>query len=163
MSSIPSPAERVLSREDFLARFGRPRDYRLVFTNGCLDIIHGGHVEYLHLARGFGDKLVVAVNTDSSVEALKGPGRPVVPQDDRALIIAGLESVDAVVLFSEATPKALIADLLPDVLVKGGDYSMDEMIGREEVQAVGGEVKVIPFIHGKSTTSLIQKIQDKPK
>ena len=137
-----------------------------VVLNGCFDCLHAGHKHMINFAirlAGIHGGVIFLINSDFSARELKGPGRPVVPQDDRALIIAGLESVDAVVLFSEATPKALIADLLPDVLVKGGDYSMDEMIGREEVQAVGGEVKVIPFIHGKSTTSLIQKIQDKPK
>lgn len=159
MSSIPSPAEKILSREDLLARFGRPRDYRLVFTNGCFDILHRGHVEYLHQARALGDVLVVAVNTDASVETLKGPGRPVIPEGDRAMILAALESVGAVTLFQEDTPRALIADLLPDVLVKGGDYSPDQIVGREEVQAVGGEVKVLPFIRGRSTTDLLQAIR----
>jgi len=119
-------------------------------------------VEYLHQARALGDALIVAVNTDASVEGLKGPGRPVVPQDDRALVLAGLESVDAVTLFHEDTPQALIQSLLPDVLVKGGDYSLDQMIGREAVEAVGGEVKVIPFIQGRSTTDLLQRIQEDP-
>jgi rfaE bifunctional protein nucleotidyltransferase chain/domain len=159
MSSIPSPAEKILSREDLLARFGRPRDYRLVFTNGCFDILHRGHVEYLHSARALGDVLIVAVNTDASVEALKGPGRPVVPEGDRAMILAALESVDAVTLFGEATPQELIGALLPDVLVKGGDYSPGQIVGRDEVQAAGGEVKVIPFIQGRSTTELLQNIR----
>lgn len=159
MRSIPSPAEKILSREDLLARFGRPRDYRLVFTNGCFDILHRGHVEYLYQARSLGDVLVVAMNTDASVEALKGPGRPVVPEDDRAMVLAALESVDAVTLFGESTPRVLIAALLPDVLVKGGDYSPDQIVGREEVRAVGGEVTVLPFIQGRSTTHLLQTIR----
>lgn len=159
MSSISSPAEKILSREDLLARFGRPRDSRLVFTNGCFDILHRGHVEYLHQARALGDALVVAVNTDASVEGLKGPGRPVVPEHDRAMILAALEAVDAVTLFDEATPQILIGALLPDVLVKGGDYSPDQIVGREEVQAAGGIVEVIPFIQGRSTTDLLQTIR----
>lgn len=162
MKAILSPAEKVLSRADFLARFGRPRDYRLVFTNGCFDILHRGHVEYLHHARAMGDALVVAVNTDASVEGLKGPGRPVVPQDDRALVLAALESVDAVTLFHEETPQALISALLPDVLVKGGDYAMDQIVGKEAVEGAGGEVRVIPFIQGRSTTDLLRQIQRKP-
>lgn len=159
MSSNPSPAEKILPREDLLARFGRPRDFRLVFTNGCFDILHRGHVEYLHQARSLGDALVVAVNTDASVEALKGPGRPVVPEGDRAMILAALASVDAVTLFDESTPQLLIGALLPDVLVKGGDYSPDQIVGLEEVQAAGGEVRILPFIPGRSTTELIQSIK----
>ena len=159
MSSIPSPAEKIFSREDLLARFGRPRDHRLVFTNGCFDILHRGHVEYLHQARAMGDVLVVAVNTDASVRALKGPGRPVVSEGDRAAVIAALESVDAVTLFAESTPQALLEVLLPDVLVKGGDYSLEQIVGRDEVEAAGGEVLVLPFVPGHSTTDLFQTIR----
>lgn len=161
MKTTRWPGEKILSREALLERFGRPRKGLLVFTNGCFDILHRGHVEYLYQARALGDVMVVGVNTDASVEGLKGPGRPVVPQDDRALVLAGLESVDAVVLFHEDTPEALIASLLPDVLVKGGDYAMDQMIGREAVERAGGEVRVIPFVKGRSTTDLIQQIQGK--
>ncbi len=159
MNAVPSPATKVLSREELLARFGRPRDHRLVFTNGCFDILHRGHVEYLHQARALGDALVVGVNTDASVERLKGPGRPVVPQNDRALILAALESVDAVTLFHEDTPQALIAALLPDVLAKGGDYSIEGVVGRAEVEEAGGEVKLIPYIEGRSTTDLLHSIR----
>ena len=148
-----------MTREAFLERFSRPRDQRLVFTNGCFDILHRGHVEYLHAARSMGDALVVGVNTDTSVERLKGPGRPVVPQGDRALVLAALESVDAVTLFHEDTPRELLAALLPDVLVKGGDYSPEEIVGRAEVEDAGGRVEVIPFIQGRSTTELISRIQ----
>ena len=162
MSELQSPSEKVLAREAFLHRFRRPREYRLVFTNGCFDILHRGHVEYLHLARTMGDALVVAVNTDASVERLKGPGRPVVPQGDRALVLAALESVDAVTLFHEDTPRDLLAELLPDVLVKGGDYLPHQIVGRNEVEGAGGEVRVIPFIQGRSTTDLIQRIQEHP-
>ncbi len=162
MSPLFPPHEKVLPREDFLARFGRPRDHRLVFTNGCFDILHRGHVEYLYQARALGDALVVAVNTDASVERLKGPGRPVVPQGDRALVLAALESVTAVTVFHEDTPRELLAALLPDVLVKGGDYDPGEIVGREEVEAAGGRVEVIPYIEGRSTTELIHRIQDKP-
>jgi D-beta-D-heptose 7-phosphate kinase/D-beta-D-heptose 1-phosphate adenosyltransferase len=159
MSSIPSPAEKIFSREDLLARFGRPRDYRLVFTNGCFDILHRGHVEYLHQARTLGDFLVVGVNTDASVRALKGPGRPVVSEGDRAAILAALESVDAVTLFGESTPHLLLEAILPDVLVKGGDYSLEQIVGRKEVEAAGGEVLVLPFVPGRSTTDLLQTIR----
>lgn len=161
MSAARAPRDKVLSREDLLRTFGRPRDFSLVFTNGCFDLLHRGHVEYLHAARGLGDALVVAVNTDGSVERLKGPGRPVVPQGDRALVLAALESVDAVTLFHEDTPRELLADLLPDVLVKGGDYAPEEIVGKEEVEAAGGRVEVIPFIEGRSTTRLIHRLQGK--
>ena len=161
MNDLLSPSEKVLSREAFLAQFRRPRSFRLVFTNGCFDILHRGHVEYLHQARALGDILVVGVNTDSSVERLKGPGRPVVPQGDRALVVAALESVAAVTLFHEDTPKELLTSLLPDILVKGGDYLPEQIVGREEVEAAGGRVHVIPFIEGRSTTGLISRIKEK--
>lgn len=159
MTKPRAPSEKILSREELLIRLRRPREFKLIFTNGCFDILHRGHVEYLARARALGDFLVVGVNTDASVERLKGPGRPVVPQGDRALVLAGLESVDAVTLFHEDTPRALIADLLPDVLVKGGDYSPDQIVGREEVESAGGEIRVIPLIRGRSTSDLIRRIQ----
>ena len=159
MTANRRPGDKVLSREALLEIYGRPREGRLVFTNGCFDILHRGHVEYLHQARALGDILVVGVNTDASVERLKGPGRPVVPQEDRALVLAALESVDALTLFHEDTPQALIAALLPDVLVKGGDYTQDGVVGTESVLEAGGEVKLIPFIQGRSTTDLIDQIQ----
>jgi rfaE bifunctional protein nucleotidyltransferase chain/domain len=154
-----SPREKILSRSEVLSRFHRPRTFRLVFTNGCFDLLHRGHVEYLHQARSLGDALLVGVNTDASVERLKGPGRPVVPQSDRALVLAGLESVDAVTLFDDDTPLDLIRALHPDVLVKGGDYSPDGVVGREEVEGAGGEVLLIPLIQGRSTSRLISRIQ----
>jgi len=158
-----SPGEKILSRGGVLSGFGRPRAFSLVFTNGCFDLLHRGHVEYLHQARRLGDALLVGVNTDASVERLKGPGRPVVPQSDRALVLAGLESVDAVTLFDEDTPLDLIRALLPDVLVKGGDYSLDGVVGREEVERAGGTVLVIPLIQGRSSSHFISRIQgEKP-
>ncbi len=149
---------KVLSRERLLERFGRPREGRLVFTNGCFDILHRGHVEYLEAARSLGDSLVVGLNTDASVRRLKGPGRPVVAEQDRAVVLAGLASVDAVTLFHEDTPRELIAALLPDILAKGGDYAASKIVGREEVVAAGGEVVVIPFVPGYSTTDLIRRL-----
>lgn len=160
MKTVPSPVEKIFSRSELLERFGRPRNQRLIFTNGCFDILHRGHVEYLHQARSLGDALVVGLNTDASVERLKGPGRPIVRQEDRAIILAGLESVDALTLFAEDTPRELIAALLPDVIVKGGDYTPDQMVGREEVEAAGGEIHIIPFIDGRSTSGVIQQIQE---
>ncbi len=159
MTTNQWPGDKILPRKALLREFGRPRGCRLVFTNGCFDVLHRGHVEYLHRARQLGEMLVVGVNTDSSVERLKGPGRPVVPQDDRAMVLAALGSVDVVTLFHEDTPRALISDLLPDVLVKGGDYELDQVVGREEVENAGGSVTLIPFITGRSTTDLLIRIR----
>jgi rfaE bifunctional protein nucleotidyltransferase chain/domain len=151
------PGEKVLTREAVVQRFGQPRDFKLVFTNGCFDLLHRGHVEYLARARQLGDALVVGINTDASVERLKGPGRPIVPQGDRARVLAALESVDAVTLFDDDTPQSLIAALLPDVLVKGGDYEVSRIVGREVVEASGGMVVVVPLIPGHSTTELMKR------
>ncbi len=141
---------------------GRPRDHRLVFTNGCFDLMHPGHVAYLDAARRLGDRLVVGVNTDASVQRLKGPNRPLVAEGARAAVLAGLASVDAVVLFAEDTPAELIAALRPDVLVKGGDYEPAQIVGRDTVEADGGEVRVLPFLEGYSTTELVRRIRTLP-
>lgn len=155
------PETKVLTREALLERFGRPRQEVLVFTNGCFDLVHRGHVEYLAEARALGDALVVGVNTDASVRRLeKGGDRPLVPEADRARVVAALEAVDAVCLFDEDTPRALIASLLPDVLVKGGDYAPEEVVGREEVEAAGGKVVIVPLLAGHSTSHLIQRIRE---
>lgn len=159
MTPPTPPHEKILSRDQLLARFARPRAGRLVFTNGCFDLLHRGHVAYLQAARALGDFLVVGLNTDASVRRLKGSGRPVVPEQDRAYVLAALAAVDAVTLFAEDTPQQLIAALLPDVLVKGGDYEPGEIVGRREVEAVGGEVVIIPYIEGASTTQLIARIR----
>ncbi len=150
---------KVLATDELLARHGRPRDGRLVFTNGCFDIVHRGHVVYLAAARALGDLLVVGLNTDASVARLKGPHRPYVPLDDRAAVLAALSSVDVITPFASDTPRALIAALLPDVLVKGGDYALEELVGREEVEAAGGEVVVIPYLPGRSTTALVRRVR----
>lgn len=159
MRNVRHPSDKILTREQLLARYGRPRPERVVFTNGCFDLLHRGHVEYLFAARALGDCLVVGLNTDASVRSLKGPDRPIVGETDRATVIAALECVDAVTLFDEDTPRELIAALLPDVLVKGGDYTLDGIVGRAEVEAAGGEVRVLPFVQGRSTTSLIDLIR----
>ena len=150
--------EKILSRPDLLARFPAPRQYRLVFTNGCFDLLHRGHVEYLFAARALGDALVVGLNTDASVRRLKGAGRPVNREQDRAIVLAGLACIDAVSLFDEDTPRELIQALRPDVLVKGGDYRAELIVGREEVEAAGGRVLVLPFVNGQSTTDLLERI-----
>lgn len=156
------PASKILSRDELLRRHSRPRQERLVFTNGCFDLLHRGHVEYLSAARSLGDRLVVGLNSDDSVFRLKGEGRPVSGEADRAYVLAGLEAVDAVTLFDEDTPWSLISALLPDVLVKGGDYRPDQVIGRAEVEAAGGRLVIIPFVAGRSTTDLINRIRGTP-
>ena len=131
---------------------------KIVFTNGCFDILHRGHVEYLTEAKACGDKLVTALNSDSSVRGLKGDPRPIQSQEDRAVILDALESVDLVVIFDQETPEEIIKTLLPDVLVKGGDYTPDTIVGADIVTENGGEIKVIPFRSGHSTSSVIEKI-----
>jgi len=135
---------------------------RLVFTNGCFDLLHAGHVRYLSEARGLGDGLVVALNSDRSVRALKGNGRPIMNEQERAEVIAALEAVDYVIIFDEETPRELIATLLPDVLVKGGDWPLDQIIGRDEVEGVGGRVLSLPYVEGSSTTEIIDRIKSFP-
>jgi len=131
---------------------------RVVFTNGCFDLLHPGHITYLQDAQALGDCLVVGLNDDASIQRLKGASRPINPLHDRAVMLAALRSVDAVVAFSEDTPLNLITALMPDLLVKGGDYSVDTIVGAREVVATGGEVKVIPFLEGYSSTRLIHRI-----
>jgi D-glycero-beta-D-manno-heptose 1-phosphate adenylyltransferase len=131
-----------------------------VFTNGCFDLLHLGHVRYLEAARSLGDGLIVGVNTDASVARLnKGPARPLNPETDRARVLAGLACVDRVVMFGEDTPLSLITLLTPDILVKGGDYQLDEIVGREVVLARGGRVVALPFVPGYSTTGLIERLR----
>ncbi len=155
------PNPKLLAVDELLARHGRPRDVRLVFTNGCFDILHRGHVECLAAARALGDMLVVGLNTDASVARLKGAHRPYASLDDRVAVLAALASVDAVTPFDSDTPRALIAALLPDVLVKGGDYAPEEVVGRRAVRAAGGEVAVVPYLPGRSTTDLVRRIRRK--
>jgi D-beta-D-heptose 7-phosphate kinase/D-beta-D-heptose 1-phosphate adenosyltransferase len=155
--------EKIFSLEQMLAERDRLRaaGKRLVFTNGVFDLLHVGHVRYLSQARALGDALVVAINSDRSVRALKGPERPVFDQDERAEILAALRDVDYVVVFDDISPRAVIKRLLPDVLVKGGDYQLDEIHGREEVEAAGGKVISLPFVDGASTTSVLEKMKRK--
>ena len=134
---------------------------RIVFTNGCFDIIHAGHVKYLSEARLFGDILIVGLNSDSSVCRLKGSGRPVNPQEDRAAVLDALSAVDYVVIFEEDTPLELIKSVKPDILVKGGDYTIDTIVGADFVTKNGGKVEVIPLLEGRSTTSTIEKLINK--
>ena len=154
-------AGKIFTRPELVERYGRPRSQRVVFTNGCFDLLHPGHVQYLALARSLGDALVVGVNTDASVRRLeKAVDRPLVGQDARALVLAALEAVDAVCLFDEDTPAELIGALVPDVLVKGGDYRLDQVVGRDTVEQAGGRVALIPFVEGYSTTALVNRIRE---
>lgn len=150
-------SSKIIPRGELLRRYGRPRTERLVFTNGCFDVLHRGHVEYLAHARALGDRLVVGLNDDASVRLLKGPSRPVNGEADRAVVLAALECVDGVTIFSEATPYDLIAALLPDVLVKGGDYTRETIVGADLVERAGGRVVVVPLVPGLSTTNILQR------
>ena len=152
---------KILSRTELISERARLRaaGKRLVFTNGVFDLLHVGHVRYLAQARALGDALVVAINSDRTVRELKGDGRPIIDENERAEILASLRQVTYVVLFDDVSPRDLIAALLPDVLVKGGDYGIDEIHGREEVEAAGGKVVSLPFIEGASTSAIIQKMK----
>ena len=152
----------VLTLEEAILRFGREKRNRrrVVFTNGCFDLLHPGHIRSLELARELGDALVVGLNSDASVLQLKGEGRPVLPERERAEILSAFECVDAVVIFDDLTPREVIAGLLPDVLVKGGDWPGHRIVGREEVEAAGGRVVSIPVVPGYSTTAILQKIRE---
>jgi rfaE bifunctional protein nucleotidyltransferase chain/domain len=133
---------------------------KVVFTNGVFDLLHTGHITYLVKAAEFGERLVIGLNTDTSVKRLKGDDRPVNNQESRALLLAALFFVDAIVLFDEDTPLNLITELMPDILVKGADYTIDSIIGGKEVIANGGEVKTIDLVKGYSSTAIIQKIRN---
>jgi rfaE bifunctional protein nucleotidyltransferase chain/domain len=153
---------KIISRADtaLWVKHLQAEGKKVVFTNGCFDLLHRGHVEYLEQARALGDALIVGVNTDASVARLcKGAGRPLNRETDRARVLAALAAVDRVVLFDEDTPLALITELQPDILVKGGDYRLEEIVGREVVLARGGQVLVIPLVPGYATTSLVNAIR----
>jgi D-beta-D-heptose 7-phosphate kinase/D-beta-D-heptose 1-phosphate adenosyltransferase len=158
--SVEMTMAEILSLDQLRTERARLRQAgrRVVFTNGCFDLIHPGHVKYLRAARLLGDALIVALNSDRSVRELKGEKRPILDQNERAEVMAALGSVDYVTIFDEPTPREIIAALLPDVLVKGGDWNVDRIIGRDEVEAAGGAVLSLPFIEGCSTTDLIERI-----
>jgi len=151
----------VLTLEELILQFGpgKRNGRRVVFTNGCYDLLHPGHIKLLEAARSMGDALVVGLNSDDSVRTLKGPSRPVIPQQERAEILANLECVDAVVVFDELTPQKTVAALLPDILIKGGDWPGNQIVGREEVEAAGGKVVLIDVVEGHSTTEILRKIR----
>ncbi|MGZ3494235.1 MAG: D-glycero-beta-D-manno-heptose 1-phosphate adenylyltransferase [Thermodesulfobacteriota bacterium] len=131
---------------------------RVVFTNGCFDLLHLGHVRYLEEAKALGDVLVVGVNSDSSVRKLKGPKRPILPEEERTEILSGLGCVDYITIFNEADPLKLITSLKPNLLVKGGDWTREQIVGREVVERSGGELVIIPFVQGASTSNVIDTI-----
>ena len=151
---------KIVSMEELRAERQRLRaaGRRLVFTNGCFDVLHVGHARYLEGARLLGDALLVAINSDRTVRELKGAGRPVMNEAERAELLAALRAVDYVTVFDDVSPRSLIAEILPDVLVKGGDYALEEIHGREEVEAAGGRVVALPFVEGASTTGIIERI-----
>ncbi len=153
--------EKVLARKDLKEKIdaAKTAGKRVIFTNGCFDIIHAGHTHYLARARDLGDILVVAVNSDSSVRGIKGEKRPLIPEDERAEVIAALGCVDFVTIFEEPDPQTLIDLLRPDVLVKGGDWREEDVVGRESVASWGGKVIIIPHKKGLSTTNIVERIK----
>jgi D-beta-D-heptose 7-phosphate kinase/D-beta-D-heptose 1-phosphate adenosyltransferase len=152
--------EKILKRELLKEKIDelRQKGRIIAFTNGCFDILHVGHVRYLKEARKTADVLVLALNSDSSVRALKGSTRPLVPEAERAEVLAALECIDFITIFSEATPLELICYLKPDILIKGGDWPEDQVVGRNEIKQWGGYVRLIPEVAGKSTTNIVEKI-----
>jgi rfaE bifunctional protein nucleotidyltransferase chain/domain len=154
IEKILSPSELLGMREGLRAA-GRS----LVFTNGVFDLLHVGHVRYLAAARALGDALLVAVNSDRTVRELKGQSRPIINENERAELLAALRQVDYVTIFDDVSPRSLITKLLPDVLVKGGDYTLDEIHGRDEVEAAGGRVGSLPFVPGASTTDIVERMR----
>jgi D-beta-D-heptose 7-phosphate kinase/D-beta-D-heptose 1-phosphate adenosyltransferase len=156
----PAARERVLARRAAAAavRAAQRRGEQVVFTNGCFDLLHVGHVRSLEQARSLGDRLLVAVNRDASVRRIKGPSRPAVPERQRAELVAALECVDWVVLFGQTTPLSLIRALRPDVLAKGGDWQLDEIVGRREVESWGGRVERLRIVPGVRSSELIERI-----
>jgi D-beta-D-heptose 7-phosphate kinase/D-beta-D-heptose 1-phosphate adenosyltransferase len=153
--------DKVVDRATAAAKVAEARraGKRVVFTNGCFDLMHVGHVRYLAAARDAGDLLVVAINDDASVRRLKGPERPLVPETARAEVLAALAAVDYVTVFSEDSPAEVIAALLPDVLVKGADWAPDQVVGRDVVEANGGRVLLVPVVEGFSTTALVERLR----
>ncbi len=162
MRSVSSIPNKIFNLDDLMHQVRRWRlhNKKIVFTNGVFDILHEGHIASLSEAASYGHVLIVGVNTDASVKRLKGESRPVNSENSRALILASLVMTDAIILFKEDTPLNLISAVLPDVLVKGGDYTIGQVVGANEVMANGGEVKIVPILEGFSTTSIIQKMRD---
>lgn len=159
MKQIEQIQNKIVSREQLVERLRSRGDQRVVFTNGCFDLVHRGHVDYLSRARDLGDLLILGLNSDSSVRRLKGPSRPIVDEKSRALLLAAFQFIDYVVLFEEDTPYELIKAAQPDILVKGGDYKPEEIVGYDIVKQRGGQVVTIDFVPGFSTTNIVEKLQ----
>lgn len=160
MDKLDAISKKILSQEDLAKTLAiwRFKEYKIVFTNGCFDILHRGHVEYLSKAASHGDILIIGLNSDRSVRSIKGESRPVQDEESRALILASLQFVSCVVLFDEDTPYDLIKEVQPDVLVKGADYKPEEIIGHDVVNAKGGQIVTIDLVEGHSTTGILNKI-----
>jgi rfaE bifunctional protein nucleotidyltransferase chain/domain len=156
MSAVKSLSEIKSLRKEF-----KQQNKKVVFTNGVFDLIHAGHVDYLTKAKALGDILIVGMNTDDSVRRIKGIKRPILNQDERAFLISSFKPVDYVTLFDEDTPKEIIDEIIPDILVKGADWSIDKIVGRETVEKHGGEVKTIKFVNNQSTSKIIESIKNK--
>jgi len=152
--------EKIKKREELCRSVEalRAKGKRMVFTNGCFDLLHVGHIRYLEQAKALGDILIVGINSDRSVQALKGPLRPILPVEDRAEILSGLGCIDYITVFDEPTPLELITLLKPQVLVKGGDWTKEAVVGSEVVEGLGGKVVLLPFVEGSSTSNLIETI-----
>ena len=151
---------KIISLEEIgtRVRSWRKESQKLVFTNGCFDILHSGHIRYLQTAAGFGEILLLGLNSDSSVRNLKGPRRPIMTQADRAYLLSAIEALDYIVIFGEETPFKLIQIVIPDVLVKGGDYLPEDVVGYDTVKENGGCVKIVPYVEGKSTSGIVNSI-----
>lgn len=154
--------DKIMSLKTLLSQLEqwRKKGEKIVFTNGCFDILHTGHITLINHCATIGDKVIIGLNTDKSVQKLKGQNRPVNNENDRALLLASLQNIDAVVLFEEETPLNLIKAISPDVLVKGGDYKKDEIVGADDVLAAGGNVEIVSLVVGKSTTALIKQLNN---
>ena len=161
MSNLQSIKSKIYTQSELVeqSKVWRNNGEKIVFTNGCFDLVHRGHIEVLANTADLGDKLVVGLNSDSSIQNLKGKNRPIIDENSRAILLASLQFIDAIVLFSEDTPHQLIETILPDILVKGGDYKIEEIIGHEVVLQNGGEIILVPFIDGFSTTNIVNKIK----
>lgn len=162
MKSVSSIPDKIFNLDGLLHQVKRWRlhNKKIVFTNGVFDILHEGHIDSLSEAASYGHVLIVGVNSNASVKRLKGQNRPVNNENSRTLLLASLVMTDAVILFEDDTPLNLITAILPDVLVKGGDYTIEQIVGAKEVMAGGGEIKIVPIVEGFSTTSIIQQIKD---
>ena len=161
MSVLKSIENKIFSLRELKSKicFWKKNGEKIVFTNGCFDLIHKGHVEVLANIADLGDKLIIGLNSDSSIQRLKGENRPIIDENSRAMLLASLQFIDAIVLFSEDTPQKLIETIVPDILAKGGDYKVEEIVGHEVVLQNRGEVILVPFIDGFSTTNIVDKIK----